>query len=190
MNPTEDDHIYSNYPVDIWFLISNHIYPEDVGRFSLICRTTRYICSTPSFWFSLYKRYYRHLYDRIVPIRLQPDCMVRLHGLRACAIRSLFFTYKPFVDRLPALVKQDFHNLKSFWIVSSWVAPDKNDWTFCYKLRNEKPTLTDNNNDDGGSGSSLNNFRDIFYNPEKGCKVLVVSFVAIIVIVDTNNSIL
>lgn len=170
---TEEDHVFSNYPVDIWFLISQHIQPEDVGRFSLICRTTASICASPGFWFTLYKRHYKNTYDRIVPVRLQPDCMVRLHGLRACAIRSLFFTYKPFVDRLPALVQQDFHNLKSFWIVSSWVATDKNDWTFCYKLRAGMVAPADDA--EGSGGSSLNNFRDIHYNPEKGCKVLVVS---------------
>lgn len=170
-NPS-DDHVYSSYPVDIWFLIAQHISPEDVGRFSLICRTTASVCATPGFWFSLYKRFYRSFHARTMPVRLQPDCMVRLHGLRACVIRSLFFTYKPFVDRLPALVRQDFHNLKSYWVVSSWVAPDKNDWTFCYKLRSNMPTLADSSE---SSGRSLNNFRDIFFNPEKGCKVLIVS---------------
>lgn len=75
-NPTED-HVFSTYPVDIWFLIAQHIAPEDVGRFSLICRTTLSICATPGFWFSLYKRHYRNVNERIVPVRLQPDCMVR-----------------------------------------------------------------------------------------------------------------
>lgn len=170
-NPS-GDHIFSNYPVDIWFLIAQHIQPEDVGLFSSICQMTASICATPSFWFSLYKRFYRNDNESIVPVRLQPDCMVRLHSLRACVIRSLFFTYQPFVERLPALARQDFHNLKSFWIVSSWVAADKNDWTFCYKLRSGPPTLADSSEN---SGNSLNNFRDIFFNPEKGCKVLVVS---------------
>lgn len=165
------DHVYSNYPVDIWFLISQHIYPEDVCRFASICRTTASICASPGFWFSLYKRYYRKVNESAMPVRLQPDCMVRLRGLRACVIRSLFFTYQPFVDRLPALAKQDFHKLKSFWFVSCWVAPDK-DWTFCYKLRKELATISDIVQD---SDNCLHNQRDIFANPEKGCKVLEVS---------------
>lgn len=169
-NPT--DQLFANYPVDIWFLIAQHVHPEDVGLFSSICRTTASICATPGFWFSLYKRFYRNGNESTVPVRLQPDCMVRLHSLRACVIRSLFFTYKPFVERLPALAKQDFHNLKSFWVVSSWVATDKNDWTFCYKLRSDPPKLADRTEHSGGS---VNNFRDIFFNPENGCKVLVVS---------------
>lgn len=179
LNPNEvsDDHVFSNYPVDIWFLISQHIRPEDVGCFSLICRTTASICATPTFWFSLYKTHYRPTNERIIPVRLQPDCMVRHHSLRACVIRSLFYTYEPFVERLPALVKQDFHNLQSFWIVGSWVDAvdtDKNDWNFCYKLRSNAPTPFDRNFS-GDSSGSLKNQRDIFFNPEQGCKVLVVS---------------
>ncbi|XP_037031246.1 transmembrane protein 183 [Bradysia coprophila] len=172
-NTTDEGHVYSNYPVDIWFSIAQRIHPEDVGRFSLICRTTASICASPGFWFSLYKRYFRSAHEKIVPVRLQPDCMVRLHGLRACVIRSLFFTYKPFVDRLPALAQQDFHNLKSLWIVGSWVATDKLDWTFCYKLRAGLATQTDDS--ERSDGDSLNNFRDIHFNPERGCKVLVVT---------------
>lgn len=168
-----DDQVYANYPVDIWFVIAQHIHPDDVCRFALICKTTASVVATPGFWYSLYKRYYRNVHARLVPVRLQPDCMVRLQGLRSCVIRSLFFTYKPFVDRLPALAKQDFHNLKSFWVVSSWVAADKADWTFCYKLRNAMPTVTDS----GESRSSPSNFRDIFFNPERGCKVLVVGLI-------------
>lgn len=169
-----EDHTFSTYPVDIWFLIAQHICPEDVGRFSLICRTTASICATPGFWFSLYKRFYGNINERLIPVRLQPDCMVRMHSLRACTIRSLFYTYKPFVERLPALAKQDFHNLKSFWIVSSWV-DEKNEWTFCYKLRSSPPSLADSNS--GNSGSSLNNYRDIFFNPDNGCKILVVRYI-------------
>lgn len=173
-NDSEDNHTFSNYPVDIWFLIAQHIRPEDVGCFALICRTTASICETPGFWFSLYKRHYRHVNNGIIPVRLQPDCMVRLQSLRACVIRSLFYTYEPFVARIPELVKQDFHNLKSFWIVGSWVDTDKDDWNFCYKLRINAPTLADRNFS-GEGGSSLKHQRDIFFNPEQGCKVLVVS---------------
>ncbi|KAJ6646241.1 Transmembrane protein [Pseudolycoriella hygida] len=168
LDSTPEDHVYSTYPVDIWFLIAEQIRPEDVGRFSLICKTTASVVATPSFWFSMYKRHYTKTNDSLIPVRLQPDCMVRWQGLRSCVIRSLFFTYKPFVERLPALAKQDFHSLKSFWIVSSWVQPDKDDWTFCYKLRNHMPRPTECNR-------GFNNYRDIFFNPENGCKVLVVT---------------
>jgi len=167
-----DDHAFSSYPPDIWFLIGQYIQPEDVGRFSSICRTTASICGSPGFWFSMYKRYYKKGSERIIPVRLQPDCMVRLQNLRACVIRSLFFTYKPFVERLPSLAKQDFHNLKSFWVIGYWVDTDKSDWLFCYKLRNNAPVPSDRILKEG---SSFKNQRDIFSNSEQGCKLLVVT---------------
>lgn len=45
-----------DYPIDIWFLISEYIHPEDVGVFAAICKTSLAVVSTAKFWFSLYKR--------------------------------------------------------------------------------------------------------------------------------------
>lgn len=44
------------YPTEIWFLISDHIRPEDVGVFSAICRDSFAVVHTAKFWFGLYKR--------------------------------------------------------------------------------------------------------------------------------------
>lgn len=44
------------YPYDFWYLISMYIPPEDVGRFSLICRTTNQIVNSISFWISLFRK--------------------------------------------------------------------------------------------------------------------------------------
>lgn len=54
---TIDDSTGVNYPIDIWFLISEHIRPEDVGVFAAICKTSSAVTSTAKFWFSLYRRY-------------------------------------------------------------------------------------------------------------------------------------
>jgi hypothetical protein len=45
------------YPLDIWFLISEHIRPEDVSTFARICQSTLHVVSTAKFWFHLYRRY-------------------------------------------------------------------------------------------------------------------------------------
>jgi hypothetical protein len=45
------------YPLDIWFLISEHILPEDVSTFARICKSALHVVSTAEFWFHLYKRY-------------------------------------------------------------------------------------------------------------------------------------
>ena len=46
-----------DYPIDIWFLLSEYIPPEAVGKFAAICKTSLAVVSTAKFWFNLYKRY-------------------------------------------------------------------------------------------------------------------------------------
>lgn len=45
------------YPLDIWFLIGNHIRPEDVASFSAICHGSHRVVHLARFWSSLYKRW-------------------------------------------------------------------------------------------------------------------------------------
>ena len=45
------------YPLDVWFLISEHIAPEDVANFACICKSTLYVVNSAKFWYMLYKRY-------------------------------------------------------------------------------------------------------------------------------------
>ena len=51
------------YPVDLWFLISQHVEPEQVKCFSMICRGTLYVTSTKQFWLDLYRRFVFNLSD-------------------------------------------------------------------------------------------------------------------------------
>ncbi|XP_071400595.1 transmembrane protein 183A isoform X5 [Centroberyx affinis] len=92
------------YPVDIWLVLSSYIRPEDVCRFSLICRNAWTVTCTAAFWTRLYRRHYN--IDADLPFRLQPDSIDRMRCLRACVIRSLFHLYEPFslrVSKIPAL---------------------------------------------------------------------------------------
>jgi hypothetical protein len=45
------------YPLDVWFLISEHILPEDVSTFARICKSALHVVTTAKFWFHLYRRY-------------------------------------------------------------------------------------------------------------------------------------
>lgn len=47
----------SDYPLDVWYLISEYLDPEDIGLFAAICRTSQAVVNSAQFWFSLYKRY-------------------------------------------------------------------------------------------------------------------------------------
>lgn len=89
------------YPLDIWFLISEYIRPEDVGRFAGICKLSYAVVCSAKFWFSMYRRYinmYKLHHKTIshLPERLQPESMFRLYGLRTSVIRALYFLYPPF----------------------------------------------------------------------------------------------
>ena len=43
------------YPIDLWYLISNHIAPESVATFSAICRGAHFVTHTIRFWNNLYR---------------------------------------------------------------------------------------------------------------------------------------
>lgn len=170
----DPNHRYAVYPIDIWILISKHIQPEDVCRFALICRQTAAICASASFWSHLYNSNYR-LVDNL-PVRLQPECMVRFGGLRACVIRSLHYTYRPFVDKLKEAATQDFHCVEKRECVGQWTFPIKDQWIFCYKLKQKLLANSRLSEADRirRSAKLLAIHSDIYQNTEEGCKILVV----------------
>lgn len=173
----EDEHVYSTYPNDVWYLISEFIQPEDVLRFALICKQTYAITTTMKFWRTLYKRHYNGQVE--LPVRLQPDCMARPGGIRACSIRSLYFTYAPFVQRLLKQPKQDFHLLTKRYVERFWFSQiTSTKWHYFYKLKRrpmqggrcaESEALHRRNR------RCLKSLRDVYLNSEEGCALLVVS---------------
>lgn len=44
------------YPIDIWLLLASYIRPEDIVRFSLICKKAWTVTCTAAFWTRLYRR--------------------------------------------------------------------------------------------------------------------------------------
>ncbi|XP_061869388.1 transmembrane protein 183A isoform X6 [Colius striatus] len=110
------------YPIDIWLLLASYIRPEDIVRFSLICKKAWTVTCTAAFWTRLYRRQTvckellgncsricvcwkplccRHYsLDAYLPLRLRPESMEKLHCLRACVIRSLYHMYEPFASRV------------------------------------------------------------------------------------------
>ncbi|XP_076068843.1 transmembrane protein fates-shifted isoform X1 [Oratosquilla oratoria] len=86
------------YPVDVWFSISKHLRPEDIGRFASICKTTYIVVASAHFWLNLYERYFQWRYD--LPESLDKWNMRKRRGLRAGVIRALFFIYPPYIQRI------------------------------------------------------------------------------------------
>lgn len=128
-------HVYNDYHIDIWFLISEHIQPEDTGRFALICRKTEAVVCSAKYWSNLYRRYYSYRIN--LPTQLRPDHMDRIGGLRAKVICSLFFTYSTFTQRLLNPQRNNLSKLEGLHLMQTWYKNVKEGiWVFYYKFSN------------------------------------------------------
>ncbi|KMQ97058.1 putative transmembrane protein 183 [Lasius niger] len=171
-----------DYPLDIWFIISEYIRPEAVGKFARICKSARYVTTTAKFWFHLYKSYYKFVPN--LPEHLQPQCM-RLHGLRACVIRALHYSYFTLllqreVDDMSYLRQDEPHSLVKRKCTLMWHKEGKVRWYFYFKMKEISKTrnnwLKQNKQQcDTKKTDFLEKLEDVAVNPEEGCKVLRVT---------------
>ncbi|XP_063218164.1 transmembrane protein 183 isoform X2 [Bacillus rossius redtenbacheri] len=163
------------YPLDVWFLISEWIRPEDVSRFACICRAALQVAASARFWFQLYRRHYRSGLAEL-PEALQPESMARLYGLRARVVRSLQYTYPPFVARTRA--PRPFEELSEALLrrrcVLMWHQKAASSWTYYFKLKRHVVVVGR-----GGPAARqpdlLEMLEDVSANHEEGCKLLQVT---------------
>ncbi|XP_053997739.1 transmembrane protein 183 [Hylaeus anthracinus] len=171
---TEDEGV--DYPLDVWFIISEYISPEAVGKFARICRNSYHVTTTGKFWFHLYKSYYRCVPG--LPERLQPHCMVRVHGLRACVIRMLHYTYFVLKREIDDIFYQqdDPHSLVKRRCCLMWHKEGKMRWYFYFKFKevpnSSRNTLKEKSEITGKKSDFLEMLEDVAANPEEDCKVL------------------
>ncbi|XP_031617510.1 transmembrane protein 183 isoform X2 [Contarinia nasturtii] len=152
----EDDQNYNYFPNDIW--------------------QTYTITTTLKFWKCLYRRYYKANVE--LPMRLTMDCMTRPRGIRACTIRSLFFTYPSFVNRVRQQSQQDFHMLVKHRVVQFWFQQiDAMKFLYFYKIKRklqpgsrtyESEQLQRKDN------RTIKALRDVYFNTEEGCSLLMI----------------
>ncbi|XP_058829443.1 transmembrane protein 183 [Topomyia yanbarensis] len=166
---------YADYVIDIWYLISEHVRPEDVCRFALICRKTYTVVQSAKFWQHIYQKHYDSSVE--LPRRLQPDCMSLLRGLRACTIRSLFYTYPPFVHRISTAALTNPHRITGRQLLFSWYCKNKTGWNYCFKL---KARLIPGSRAARSSKmqqlkQSLDYLQDSYMNFEEGCQILIIT---------------
>ncbi|XP_017793397.1 PREDICTED: transmembrane protein 183B isoform X2 [Habropoda laboriosa] len=169
-----------DYPLDIWFIISEYISPEAIGKFARICRSSYHVTTTGKFWFHLYKSYYRFVPG--LPERLQPQCMVRTHGLRACVIRTLHYTYfalKREVDDVSFLRQDEPHSLVKRQCCLMWHKKGKMRWYFFFKLKEIPKSTNSSIKQETKINKEKTDFlemlEDVAVNPEEGCKILRVT---------------
>ncbi|XP_071400591.1 transmembrane protein 183A isoform X1 [Centroberyx affinis] len=166
------------YPVDIWLVLSSYIRPEDVCRFSLICRNAWTVTCTAAFWTRLYRRHYN--IDADLPFRLQPDSIDRMRCLRACVIRSLFHLYEPFslrVSKIPALPESTpttLLNSKCLLFGVKKVSGTRPEamWEFNFKF------IKQQEHSKNGSAKFLcmpRQYEDVHTNPDSDCYLLQVT---------------
>ncbi|KAM6333276.1 transmembrane protein 183A isoform 1-T1 [Alca torda] len=133
------------YPIDIWLLLASYIRPEDIVRFSLICKKAWTVTCTAAFWTRLYRRHYS--LDAYLPLRLRPESMEKLHCLRACVIRSLYHMYEPFASRVsrnPAIPDSTPSTLKNSRCLLFWCKKIEGNrqevmWEFNFKFKKQSP---------------------------------------------------
>lgn len=172
-----DGQTYNEFPNDIWFLIAAFVAPEDIPRFALICKQTYAITTTLKFWKNVYRRHFTTGVE--LPVRLQLDCMTRPRGIRACAIRSLFFTYPLFVNRTLVQPQQDFHSLVKRRVVQFWFQQvSSSKFLYFYKLKRKLQPGTrtyESEQLQRRNGNSMKALRDAYHNSEEGCNLLMAS---------------
>lgn len=54
---TENIYEGKEYPLDLWYLIAMYVSPEDICKFSLLCRASNHVVNTVYFWMRLFRRY-------------------------------------------------------------------------------------------------------------------------------------
>lgn len=167
----------NDYPIDIWFLLSEYIRPEDVGRFASICKTSFDVVCSAKFWFSLYRRYYNNVPN--VPDELQPECLVRKYGLRTSVIRALHYVYPPFVNKLKSIkaaLEEHPDTLIRKQCDCLWQQRQKGQWVFYFKLREKRNHfLQHSRRTDHKQPDLLEILDDVSANPDENCRVLQIT---------------
>ncbi|XP_029428647.1 transmembrane protein 183A-like [Rhinatrema bivittatum] len=174
-----DRELGAQYPIDIWLVLASYIRPEDVGKFSLICKNAWTVSCTAVFWMRLYKRHYHR--DVYLPLRLQPECIEVLYCLRARVIRSLYHMYEPFCSRIsknPAVPESTPSTLANskcllFWCRKIYRNGQEAVWEFNFKFKKQPPRYR--NSCHNGLLYPPVQYKEVHSNPEQDCCLLQVT---------------
>lgn len=163
-----------DYPIDIWFLLSEYIRPEDVGCFAGICKTSFEVVCTAKFWFSLYRRYYIAVPN--MPEELQLESLVRKYGLRTFVIRALHFMYPPFVNKLKLIstASEEHPDVLQKRICESLWHQKKGHWIYYFKMRDRRSNTLQHSRTDFKTPDLLEILDDVSANPDEHCRILQV----------------
>jgi len=111
-----------SFPFDFWELLAGYVHPESVRAFSMVCRGARAAVQRELFWRRLYLNAANGNWPDGMPDELKPDYVLarrNRRNLRTLVIRSLHYTYPPFVARV-ARHERDAHAVKGGLLVRWW----------------------------------------------------------------------
>lgn len=124
------------YPIDIWFLLSNYIKPEDVGRFAAICKSSNQVARSATFWLNMYKRYCKN-----TPLS---DHTIRKYALRAIVIRILHKVYPIFITKqeLQTNITGNFSTVQKTQCAQCWYRQNSNYYLYYFKMLKKTSVIT------------------------------------------------
>jgi len=169
------------YPIDVWFLIGQFIKPEDVRKFSLICKDSYFVSRSYSFWLKMYKRYYTSGLQ--LPTRLQPDCIEQSFCLKTSVIRALYHMYPQFKNRISTRMSNtDVYCLSNLCCTLMWRIQENGKWLFHFKFQTNNSRSDDPltygiaikdlwKSHDAEQGNKKQETY-VNHNPDEGCKIL------------------
>lgn len=162
-----------DYPLDIWFLISEYIRPEDVGTFASLCKSSLKVVLSARFWIFMYKKYYKNIPN--LPVQFKPECLIRKYGIRTSVIRALHFMYTPFIEKSKQIDMNKKHPniLQNKQCLSHWYIKKNKKWIFYFKFKLNNPLSFHRNKNK--TNDLIEILNDIFVNPEEDCCILEVS---------------
>ncbi|XP_055853438.1 transmembrane protein 183 isoform X2 [Episyrphus balteatus] len=170
--------VFNHILDDVWFNIADHLNPEDVGTFALICRQSANVVACAIFWKKLYRRFCKD--TKKLPDNLRSRCENQIGSIRSNVICALFHLYPPFIARIKK--GYEMSSVHGYGCNYNWYWKTGPYWFFCYKLWNKTKTrkpkeeeIEDSDEDDEyGLNSILNKLNNVFENPDEGIYLLLV----------------
>lgn len=139
---------YNTVHGDIWYNVADHIKPEYVQTFALICHQTAELVNTQRFWKQIYRSYCQKSSADTNSILTLPEQLqshnvlnCKLAIMRARVVESLFLTYSPLSKRIAK--GYSLTKLIGCSYVSSWHEQEECVWISCYKFCNRRQNIAE-----------------------------------------------
>ncbi|XP_076811956.1 transmembrane protein 183-like, partial [Clavelina lepadiformis] len=158
------------YPLDLWFILSDYILPETIGKFSLLCRDSYAVTCTAAFFRRLWSCYKPKLHLK-VPQSKRLICNAveksfeRRKGFCPDVIRAMH-NVLPQYSLTSSFSSENLHNLEGLQCLMQWHKLHNKQCIFNFKMKSPPKKIS----------IHLRKMKDseIWFNPEDNCSLLQV----------------